>query len=81
MPIADDTQLCLMTPTLALAWTTASKQLKEWFALNGLSLNPDNSETIVIETSDRQRTAGPINAVTIGTDSIIVSENVRSLGD
>jgi len=40
-----------------------------------------DSTNVIIETTDRQRTAGAINAVAIGTDSIIVSESVRSLGD
>jgi hypothetical protein len=56
------------------------KTVKEWFALNGLSLNPDKSEAIVIGTSARQRTDGSINVVALGTDSIAVSESVRSLG-
>jgi len=32
------------------------KTVKEWSALNGLSLNLDKSEVIVIETSARQKT-------------------------
>jgi Reverse transcriptase (RNA-dependent DNA polymerase) len=79
---ADDTQLYM-----ALDGTNVStnldncfKTVKEWFALNGLSLNPDKSEAIVIGTSARQRTAGPISTVAIDTDSIAVSESVRSLG-
>jgi len=54
--------------------------LDSWFALNGLSLNPDKLEAIVIGTSAQQKTEGIVNAVTLGTDSISVPENVRSLG-
>ncbi len=79
---ADDTQLYMaidgtnVNAGLDNCFTT----IKEWFALNGLSLNPDKSEAIVIGTSARLRTAGPINAVALGADSIVVSDSVRSLG-
>ena len=54
--------------------------VKHWFASNGLSLNPDNSEAIVIGTSARHRSEGVVHVVTLGTDSITVTESIRSLG-
>ena len=82
MQYADDTQL-YMALDVSNAMTSLDicfSAIKEWFALNGLSLNPDKSEAIVIGTSARQRIEGPINVVALGTDSIVVSESVRSLG-
>jgi len=75
MQYADDTQLymALDGTNVSTSLDNCFKTVKEWFTLNGLSLNHDKSEAIVIETSTRQRTAGPIKAVAIGTDSIIVS--------
>ena len=56
MQYADDTQLYI-----ALNRTNADidiaqcfEAIKAWFTLNGLSLNPDKSEAIVIGTSGRQ---------------------------
>jgi hypothetical protein len=79
---ADDTQLymALDGTNVSTSLDICFKTVKEWFALNGLSLNPDKSEAIVIGTSARQRTDGSINVVALGTDSIAVSESVRSLG-
>jgi len=70
---ADDTQLYMAFDgtNVSTSLDNYFKTVQEWFALNCLSLNQDKSETIVIKTSARQRTAGPINAVAISTDSII----------
>jgi hypothetical protein len=54
--------------------------VKHWFALNGLSLNPDKSEAIIIGTGARHRSEGLVKAVKLGSESITVTESVRSLG-
>lgn len=54
--------------------------VQHWFTLNGLSLNPDKSEAIVIGTSARQRTEGVIHDVSLGSMAIPVSDSVKSLG-
>ncbi len=37
-----------------------------WFTLNGLSLNPDKSEAIVVGTGARHRQEGEIGTVALG---------------
>jgi hypothetical protein len=36
------------------------------FTFSGLSLDPDKSEAMIIETSTRQRTEGAINSISLG---------------
>jgi len=79
---ADDTQLYI-----ALDVTNDTTQIdscfqavQHWFALNGLSLNPDKSEAVVIGTGARQRAEGTIKDIALGTDAILVSDSVKSLG-
>jgi hypothetical protein len=40
--------------------------LRRWFHSNGLSLNPDKYESIIIGTAARHRSEGAIEAVTLG---------------
>ena len=82
MQYADDTSLYI-----ALDGTNADSNLdccfeavKGWFTMNGLSLNPDKSEALVIGTSARQRAEGLVDSISLGSTSISVSESVRSLG-
>ena len=49
-------------------------------AENGLALNPDKSEVIVIGTGARNRKEGGISAMTLGDTSTAVSKTVKSLG-
>jgi hypothetical protein len=51
-----------------------------WFAVNGLALNPNKSEAVVIGTDERQRAEGAVNTGQLGADFIKVSGCVRSLG-
>jgi len=51
-----------------------------WFTLNGLSLNPDKSETIIIGTGARQRSEGSLEVIDLGNVHIQPSESVRSPG-
>ena len=51
-----------------------------WFTLNGLSLNPDMSEAIIIGTGARQQSEGPLDMIDLGDVQIQPSESVRSLG-
>jgi hypothetical protein len=79
---ADDTQLYVAlkdtkaVPTL----TECITDVHQWLDLNGLSLNPDKTEAIVIGTAARQRADGPIAAVNIGTVCIPTARFVKSLG-
>ena len=56
MQYADDTQLyiALENTNSTISLDGCFVAVKHWFALNGLSLNPDKSEAIVIGTSARQ---------------------------
>jgi hypothetical protein len=51
-----------------------------WFTINGLALNPDKSEAIVVGTGARQRREGDIGTVALGGNGIPVSSVVRTLG-
>src|SRR5258706_264474 len=51
-----------------------------WFTLNGLSLNPEKSEAIVVGTGARQRSEGDILKIPLDGGDIPVSGVVRSLG-
>jgi hypothetical protein len=54
--------------------------VSHWFAVNGLAMNPNKSEAVVVGTDAQQRAEGAVNTVQVGTDSIKVSGCVRSLG-
>jgi hypothetical protein len=48
--------------------------------VNGLSMNPDKTEAVVIGTGERQRTEGPVNTVDLDYASVSPASSVRSLG-
>ena len=78
----DDTQLYLSLKSVdALsAMDDCFKAVHRWFALNGLALNPNKSEAIVVGTGARYKQDGEIHSVSLGSVNIPVSEHVRSLG-
>ena len=73
---ADDTQLYieLRDNDTISRLNECFRSVHSWFAENGLALNPDKSEVIVIGTGARNRKEGGINAVTLGDTSIAVSK-------
>jgi hypothetical protein len=79
---ADDTQLYVALsddkkiPTL----TKCFAAVHHWLDMNGLSLNPDKTEAIVIGTGARNRTEGAITAVSLGDVTVQPSGSVKSLG-
>src|SRR5258706_214466 len=79
---ADDTQLYMALDDCGVPTNIdrCFDAVQNWFTLNGLSLNPDKSEAIVIETGARHRTEGAINAVQLGETSIPVADSIKSLG-
>ena len=79
---ADDTQLYieLRNSDTLLRLNDCFRSVHSWFAENGLALNPDKSEVIVIGTGARNRKEDGISAVTLGDTSIAVSKTVESLG-
>jgi len=79
---ADDTQLYIgLSSGQALAtMNDCFAAVHRWLTLNGLSLNTDKSEAIVIGTGARQRHEGEIRAVQLDDTFIDTVTNVRSLG-
>jgi Reverse transcriptase (RNA-dependent DNA polymerase) len=78
---ADDTQLyiALDGTSSLLTMNDCVDAVHRWFTLNGLSLNPDKSEAIVVGTAARQRRAGEISTITLGENSIAFSKAVRTV--
>ena len=54
--------------------------LHHWLDLNGLSLNPDKTEAIVIGTSARQVEESHVTSVDLGDVTVLTSDSVKSLG-
>ena len=82
MQYADDTQLYIARESNNATGNINScfQAVQQWFALNGLSLNPDKSEAIVIGTGARQRSEGAVNNIALGDTTIPMSASVKSLG-
>lgn len=79
---ADDTQLYITLDgaSSTLTMNDCFNAVHRWFTINGLSLNPDKSEAIVVATGARHRQEGEIAMVKLGGNSIPVSRFVRTLG-
>src|SRR5208282_5731691 len=82
MQYADDTQLyiALQNNRELQNVNDCFRELQFWFSRNGLSLNQDKSEAIVIETSARRRHETNIDQVMLNDACISVSKSVKSLG-
>ena len=78
---ADDTQLYIgLKQASTAAMDDCFTAVHRWFLCNGLALNPDKSEAVVIGTGARQRHDGAISSVKLGDVEIRTSGCVRSLG-
>jgi hypothetical protein len=79
---ADDTQLyiALDGANSLSVMNDCFNAVHQWFTLNGLSLNPDKSEAIVVGTGARHRSEGVIDTVALGGNNIPVSKVVKTLG-
>ena len=83
---ADDTQLYIsfyisLSDRNALSLLSDCFQaVHNWFTANGLSLNPEKSEAIVIGTSARQRTQGSLSNIAVGNITLQPAKCVKSLG-
>jgi len=64
---ADDTQLyiALKAGDSVTSLERCADAMYAWFNCNGLSLNPEKSEAMVIGTSARLRSAAPITSVAV----------------
>ena len=79
---ADDTQLyiAMKGASSLTVMNDCFNAVHRWFTINGLALNPDKSEAIVVGTGARQRREGDIGTVALGGNCIPVSSVVRTLG-
>src|SRR5208282_3945220 len=81
-PDCDDTQLYIaINSTNALTtMNNCFKAVHQWFAANGLALNPSKSEATVIGTSAKLRIEGKIDTIALSDVCIPVVDCVKSLG-
>jgi Reverse transcriptase (RNA-dependent DNA polymerase) len=79
---ADDTQLyiTLKDENSTTRLSEYFRAVQHWLDLNGLSMNPDKTETIVISTIARKRMEGLVNTVDLGCVSVSPKSSVRSPG-
>ena len=54
--------------------------MHNWFAVNGLSLNPEKSEAISIGTGRRLKLESTTDTIVLGEPSINLMKSVKSLG-
>ena len=79
---ADDSQLYIkLKGTVSLSvMENCFTAIQNWFTTNGLSINPEKSEIIVVGTAARQRHEDEIGTLSLGDVDVPVSGSVRSLG-
>ena len=82
---ADDAQLYIslkssnINPSVERLETCLSA-LRSWLCFNGLCLNPDKSESILLGTHQRLRTFPPIPPINISNTEVRLSNQITSLG-
>lgn len=82
---ADDTQLfiainaCDAAPALNRL-ADCSSAVRLWFLRNGLQLNADKSEVVILGTSHQLRAAANIQTIDVAGSRLAVSDRVKSLG-
>jgi hypothetical protein len=82
---ADDTQLYIGlspdNPSPAISTlTTCLSSLQAWFCLNGMALNPDKSEAILLGTTQRAHSYTHLTSVDVAGCSVPLSDHVKVLG-
>jgi len=82
---ADDTQLFIALnpsdPSSDIAnLTTCLHALQSWFCVNGMALNPDKSDVILLGTRQRSRTFASVRSVDVAGCSGLLSDNIKILG-
>jgi len=82
---ADDTQLFIALnpsdPSSDIAnLTSCLHALHSWFCLNGMTLNPDKSDGILLGTRQRSRTFASVRSVNVAGCSVLLSDNIKILG-
>src|SRR5258706_332387 len=79
---ADDTQLyiSLLNDIALTALTDCFNELHWWYSVNGLQLNPDKSEAILIGTHARLRQEQHLQEFKLSTTPITLAQSTKSLG-
>ena len=82
---ADDTQLYVSFKTsdrhTAMENTgMAADRVRKWFALNGLKLNPDKTEVMLVGTSQNLASSGDCSSFDMSGSSVRLVDQVKSLG-
>lgn len=79
---ADDTQLyiALRNDTALVAISDCFNELHWWYSVNGLQLNPDKSEAILIGTEARLRHEPDLHELKLTDTSIVLAQSTKSLG-
>ena len=54
--------------------------VNDWFLLNGLSLNPDKSDILLLGTAAKPRTIGTVEQVSVAGVSINTTDSIKNLG-
>jgi len=82
---ADDTQLFialnLSHPSSDIAnLTTCLHALQSWLCLNGMALNPDKSNAILLGTQQRSRNFASVRSVNVAGCAVLLSDNIKIFG-
>lgn len=79
---ADDTQMyvALSSDDSVANLELCANAVHSWFGQNGLALNPDKSEAILMGTDARLRISENVDSVNVAGSLIPVQDNVKSLG-
>jgi hypothetical protein len=82
---ADDTQLflALSQPDYTSDLTNLEKCLADlnyWFCLNGLALNPDKSDTILLGTRQRAHGYSKLTSVDVAGSVVALADHIKILG-
>ena len=55
-------------------------ELCQWFLSNGLAINPDKSEAIVMSTAQRSRRTNMVSSIDVAGHSVPISKSLKLLG-
>ena len=80
---ADDTQLYIVMSKMSSANTIVQLQncvttLHQWFAKNGLALNPDKSEAVLFSTSQRAKELSVISTIDAAESAVALSSKDKA---
>ena len=51
-----------------------------WFCINGLALNPDNTDAILHSTNQHAKSLPPLTTIYVAGTSVLLSENIKIFG-